>query len=221
MLRGARAVISQETEEGRNWAESRIKALTGGDPISARFMRQDFFTFDPQFKLLIAGNHKPTLRNVDEAIRSRLHLVPFTVTVPKERRDPNLREKLRAEWGGILQWAIDGCLEYQRAGLSPPPAVTDATAEYFNSQDELGQWLEDCCELDKKNWEPVGRLFESWTRWAEDNRLSPGTMKRFAEQLDKAGYESTRLGKERTRARRGLKLRPGQLGAFSRDGVPF
>ena len=74
MLRGARLVTAQETEEGRRWAESRIKALTGGDPITARFMRQDFFTFTPQFKLFIAGNHKPGLRSVNEAIRRRLNL---------------------------------------------------------------------------------------------------------------------------------------------------
>src|SRR6185369_288445 len=76
-LRGARLVTSQETEEGRRWAESKIKALTGGDPITARFMRQDFFTYQPAFKLVVAGNHKPGLRGVDEAIRRRFHLVPF------------------------------------------------------------------------------------------------------------------------------------------------
>ena len=89
MLRGARLVTAQETEEGRRWAESRIKALTGGDPITARFMRQDFFTFIPQFKLFIAGNHKPGLRSVNEAIRRRLNLIPFIVTIPAAERDPN------------------------------------------------------------------------------------------------------------------------------------
>jgi putative DNA primase/helicase len=97
MLRGARLVTAQETEEGRQWAEARIKTLTGGDPITARFMRQDFFTFAPQFKLFIAGNHKPGLRNVDEAMRRRLHLIPFTVSIPPGERDPDLPEKLRAE----------------------------------------------------------------------------------------------------------------------------
>ncbi len=81
-LRGARLVTAIETEEGRRWAESRIKTLTGGDRVSARFMRQDFFEFTPQFKLVIAGNHKPSLRSVDEAIRRRFHLIPFAVTIP-------------------------------------------------------------------------------------------------------------------------------------------
>jgi putative DNA primase/helicase len=102
MLRGARLVVASETQAGRHWNESRIKALSGGDPISARFMRGDFFTFVPRFKLVILGNHKPALRNVDEAIRRRLHLVPFTVQITPEERDPNLAEKLKAEWPGIL-----------------------------------------------------------------------------------------------------------------------
>ena len=106
-LRGARLVTAVETEEGRRWAESRIKALTGGDKIAARFMRQDFFEFTPQFKLLIAGNHKPGLRSVDEAIRRRFNLIPFAVTIPDEERDENLTDNLKAEWPGILAWMIE------------------------------------------------------------------------------------------------------------------
>jgi putative DNA primase/helicase len=90
-LRGARLVTAVETEEGRRWAESKIKALTGGDKISARFKRQDFFEYTPQFKLLIAGNHKPGLRWVDEAIRRRLHLIPFTITIPPGNATQNCR----------------------------------------------------------------------------------------------------------------------------------
>src|SRR5215471_5122056 len=97
MLHGARLVAAQETEEGRSWAESKIKSLTGGDPITARFMRQDFFTYSPQFKLVIAGNHKPRFGNVDEAIRRRVQLIPFTVTIPPEQRDKDLADKLRDE----------------------------------------------------------------------------------------------------------------------------
>ena len=88
MLRGARLVTTQETEDGHHWAESKVKALTGGDPVSARFMRQEFFTYQPTFKLIVAGNHRPSLRNVDEAIRRRFNLVPFTVTIPPAERDP-------------------------------------------------------------------------------------------------------------------------------------
>ena len=93
MLRGARLVTAIETEEGKRWDESKLKALTGGDPIAARFMRQDFFEYIPQFKLLIAGNHKPSFRNVDEAIRRRVKLVPFTVTIPEAERDQRAIDK--------------------------------------------------------------------------------------------------------------------------------
>src|ERR1043166_4297178 len=112
-LVGARLVSVVETEKGRRWAEAKIKGLTGGDKISARFMRQDFFEFTPQFKLVIAGNHKPGLRGVDEAMRRRLNLVPFTTTIPKPDRDTELFEKLRPEWPAILHWMIDGGLAWQ------------------------------------------------------------------------------------------------------------
>jgi putative DNA primase/helicase len=119
-LRGARLVTAMETEEGRRWAESRIKALTGDDPVAARFMRQDFFEYRPQFKLDIAGNHKPSLRSVDEAIRRRFNLIPFTVTIPEEERDVELGAKLQVELPGILAWAIQGCLIWQAEGLNAP-----------------------------------------------------------------------------------------------------
>src|SRR5215211_988224 len=102
-LRGARLVIATETQAGRAWDEAKIKAITGGEKQTARFMRQDFFDFDPTFKLLISGNHKPHLRNVDEAMRRRLLLVPFTVQIPKAERDPKLMEKLKSEWPAILR----------------------------------------------------------------------------------------------------------------------
>jgi putative DNA primase/helicase len=117
-LVGARLVTAIETEEGRAWAKSKLKATTGGDEISARFMRRDFFSFTPQFKLMIAGNHKPRLRSVDEAMRRRFHLIPFAVTIPPEHRDKNLADKLKPEWPAILRWMADGCLEWQRIGFT-------------------------------------------------------------------------------------------------------
>jgi putative DNA primase/helicase len=95
MLRGARMVCATETEEGRPWAESKIKQLTGGDRIAARFMRQDFFEFQPQFKLVVIGNHKPTLRNVDDAAKRRFNMVLFTHKPPNPDQELH---KLRAEW---------------------------------------------------------------------------------------------------------------------------
>ena len=149
MLRGARLVSATETEEGRAWAESRIKQLTGGDPISARFMRQDFFTYVPTFKLVFIGNHKPALRNVDDAARRRFNIVPFLHKPPTP--DQHLEQKLRAEWPAILRWMIDGCLAWQRDGLVRPAIVAAATEEYFSEQDILRQWVEECCEIGRRN----------------------------------------------------------------------
>jgi putative DNA primase/helicase len=146
-LRGARLVSTAEVEKGGRWAESKIKQLTGGDPITARFMRGNFFTFIPQFKLVIAGNHRPALRSVDEAIRRRFHLIPFTVTIPASERDPDLCEKLKIEYPGILSWIIQGCLAWQREGLNPPACVREATQEYFTDEDAQGSWIRECCVL--------------------------------------------------------------------------
>jgi putative DNA primase/helicase len=192
MLRGARLVTAQETEEGRRWAESRIKALTGGDPITARFMRQDFFTYAPQFKLFIAGNHKPGLRNVDEAIRRRLHLIPFDVKIPAAERDPVLAEKLKAEWPGILQWAIEGCRHWRALSLAPPPAVAKATDEYLEAEDALGQWLGECCHLNPNRWASRADLFASWRGWAEKAGEYVLPLKRFLQALETRGFVGTR-----------------------------
>lgn len=206
MLRGARLVSSQETEEGRRWAESRIKAMTGGDPITARFMRQDFFTFDPHFKLVIAGNHKPGLRNVDEALRRRMHLIPFTQTIDEEERDVRLPERLREEWPGILQWMIDGCGEWQRIGLQPPASVMDATEEYFGAEDTLGAWIEGRCRVGSQYSAPKAALYECWKLWAEDAGERPGSMKRFTQNLEGRGFVSKRLGNKNTPTFMGLCL---------------
>lgn len=205
MLRGARLVTAQETEEGRRWAEAKIKMLTGGDRISARFMRADFFEFEPQFTLLIAGNHKPGLRSVDQAIRRRFHLIPFTVTISPEERDEELDDKLRAEWGGILRWAIDGCLAWQRDGLRPPEIVLDATEKYLEGQDAFGAWLEECCELDPNAWTPRTELFTSWQKWAERSREFVLSRSRFYDTLELRGF--VMRGRQGDRGFNGLRVR--------------
>ncbi len=204
-LRGARLVTAQETEQGRRWAESKIKALTGGDPISARFMRQDFFTFSPAFKLVIAGNHKPGLRGVDEAIRRRFHLIPFTVTIVSP--DKELSDKLRAEWPGILQWAIAGCLDWQHRGLSPPAAVRNATAEYLAAEDATALWLDECCALDNTYVERSTDLFASWKAWAEKAGEFVGTQRRFTQAIEDRGFAPDKDSKTRRATFRGLALR--------------
>ena len=163
-LRGKRFVTASELRPGARWDEQRLKSLTGGDPITARFMRQDEFTYIPQLTLVIAGNHRPSFAGVDEAIRRRLRLVPFTQEIPAEERDPELPEKLREEWPGILRWMIDGCLLWQRDGLAAPASVTDASAEYLESEDSLGQWLHDRIKVvNDDGITASSTLFEDWS----------------------------------------------------------
>jgi putative DNA primase/helicase len=208
-LRGARLVTAIETEEGRKWTESKLKSVTGGDRISARFMRQDFFEFLPVFKLIIAGNHKPTLRTVDEAIRRRLHLIPFAVTIPVEQRNKNLTEELKAEWSGILSWMIEGCLEWQRTGLAPPEAVRIATEDYFADQDVLTQWIDEQCDADPGNEfknEALGALFENWVGYIKKLGGEPGGRNNFSDRLVRKGF--TRARTKAGSIFRGIRLRP-------------
>jgi putative DNA primase/helicase len=212
-LRGARFVTAQETERGRRWAESKIKALTGGDPITARFMRQDFFTYVPTFKLAIAGNHKPSLSGVDAAVRRRFHLIPFTVRIANPDRE--LPEKLRLEWPGILQWMIEGCLLWQREGLNPPTAVREATDTYLAQEDSFSQWIEECCVVGRTEWGIGERLWRSWKVWAEVNNEPSGTRKAFADMMIQRGYPADK--NQHVRGYAGIDLKP----AADRDPPDF
>lgn len=196
-LRGARLVTSIEVEKGRRWAEAKIKSLTGGDKISARFMRQDFFDYKPQFKLLVAGNNKPSIRDVDEAMRRRLHLVPFTVTIPAEKRNHALAEQLLEERDGILRWAIEGCLDWQRIGLNPPACVLSATEEYLESEDALGRWIQDECQLNPNARAATDELYQSWKAWGEKYGEHIGSMRKFSDDLCKRGFKRARSNRER------------------------
>lgn len=202
-LQGARLVTSMETEEGRRWAESRIAALTGGDKISARFMRQDFFEFTPTFKLVIFGNHKPGLRTVNEAIRRRMNLIPFEVTIPKVERDLELGEKLKGEWPGILAWMVRGCIEWQRSKLLPPAAVVEATEKYLDEEDTFKAWFEECCARDAGAFTPTAWLFNSWKMWAKRSNEWEGPQKKFTQRLVSEGFAS-----EKSRPASGKKDSP-------------
>lgn len=207
-LRGARLVTATETEEGRRWAEARIKEITGGDKISARLMRQDFFDFFPQFKPLFLGNHMPVLRTVNKAIAARFNRIPFAVTIPKERINKNLAEELKAEWPGILAWAIEGCLEWQRIGLCPPQAVTAATESYLESEDIIGEWLDECCIRDANAWEGSTALFLSWKGWAAGREEWIGSEKTFTTRLEERGEFKRKKNPEKTkRGFIGLRLK--------------
>lgn len=181
-LRGTRLVTVAETEAGRAWAESRIKTITGGDPIRARFMHQDFFEFTPTFKLIVAGNHRPHLHGVGEAMRRRLHLVPFEVTIPGARRDLNLLDKLKNEREGILGWMLAGCVEWQRIGLCPPKTIYDAVTDYIADEDMVGQWIAAHGMTSPSARTASIALYESWCRFAESAGIAKGSQKEIAER---------------------------------------
>ncbi len=169
-----------------------IKALTGGDPITARFMRQDFFTY-ANFKLFIAGNHKPGLRNVDEAIRRRLHLIPFEVKIPPEERDKNLAEKLRPEWPGILAWKLKAFGMAARWPRTTRGRIR-ATDAYLEAEDAMATWLQECCTLGPMYQTTTADLFASWRGWAQRSGEPEGSQKRFSQSLQAHGFEPSRQG---------------------------
>lgn len=183
MLRGTRLVTAEETEQGRAWAQARIKWLTGGDPVTARFMRQDFFTFQPTWKLLLVGNHQPILRNVDDATRRRFNVIPFTYR-PKSP-DTTLEQRMRGEWPAILRWMIEGCLSWQANGLGRSACVDAATRDYFDTQDVLGQWIEDWCEFGETLVESNANLFKSWSAFADAHGMRPGKSQTLSDELAK------------------------------------
>ena len=186
VLRGARFIAASEIDTGRKWNEARLKRLTGGDPISARYIGKDLFEFEPSHTLVIVGNQKPGLRSVDEAMRARMHLVDFAVTVPVEERDLELPEKLRAEYGGILAWALLGCLEWQRTGLRPPTKVLEATSEYLDGEDSVANWISECCL--KTGTLTLSAAHRSYREWCEQNAATVLGRNTFGDQLETHGF---------------------------------
>lgn len=186
-LAGRHMVQINETREGRRWDESKIKTLTGGDKITARFMQKDFFEFVPRFKPMFAGNHKPQLRTVDEAMRRRILMVPCTVTIAAQDRDPKLGEKLLAEAPRILAYFIEGFRLWQRHGLQPPDCVLAATEDYLVQQDDLRLWLDECTAATADET-PSKDLFLNWTQWKTLRGEEPGSQRTFNDKLEDKGF---------------------------------
>jgi putative DNA primase/helicase len=190
MLHGSRLVVASEVNPGSRWNESRLKELTGGEPITAHFMRQDDFTYTPAFKLMLGTNHKPRLRTVDEAVKRRLHLVPFRVTIPPDERDPLLPEKLREELPGILTWCIEGATEWLAGGLQPPRAVLEQTRDYFDAEDRVGEWIEARCDADPENFTRGPDLLKDFRQWLEEHGEGSITRTAFYEGLAAQGFKT-------------------------------
>jgi len=204
-LKGARFVSASESEEGQRLAEAKIKDLTGGDTVSARFMRGEFFDFKPEFKLWLGTNHKPVIRGTDNAIWDRIRLVPFEYRVPEDEINPLLPERLRGEMDGIFQWALRGCLEWQAHGLINPDEVKAAMGEYRTEMDVLASFLEDSCEMEPYLEISSKDLYAEYRKWCELNAEKMLSQKKFGMRLMERGIESKRSMKMRYWAGIGLR----------------
>lgn len=182
-LRGRRIAISSEIDESAQWSESRIKSLTGDATISARFMRQDFFTFDITHKHLIAGNFKPRLQGDDSAMARRMILVPFNERFEGARRDKDLLKKLQAEGPGILAWMIEGAKLWSESGLQVPARVLQASHDYLAENDDLSLWFEECCVIDRQSTVRASACYVSFSRFTQQSGERPPTQKAFGQRL--------------------------------------
>lgn len=192
-LRGVRAAFMNETSQGSRFDEAKLKDLTGGDTLTGRFLHQEFFDFPPTHKLIIRGNHKPIINGTDEGIWRRLRLIPFLVSIPPDEQDLELVEKLRHELPGILRWAVQGCLEWQREGLKPPPVIVEAVREYREESDTLGRFISECCITNNKlSQVKAGVLFQRYQQFAEaaGERWMPS--KELPHEMRRRGFEQKR-----------------------------
>lgn len=208
-LHGVRFAYSSEVDHGAVLDEGRVKALTGGDEITARFMRKDEFTWRPSHKLWIATNHLPVIKGTDKGMWRRIVVIPFDVAISDDERDNMLEEKLFAEAAGILAWAIDGASEYLRYGLNPPVEVQMASDHYKQEQDSTSMFLNECTYPDPNAVCPAGDLYLKYKRWAEDNGVPPLSSNAFGRELSRLQYEPVLI--QNKRARRGLRLLEGSL----------
>ncbi len=210
MLAGARIVATNETESDQRMAESTVKALTGGDKITARFMRQNFFTFKPSHKLWMMGNHKLTIRGTDNGIWRRVRLIPFEIRIPDEYKDHHLKAKLQKEFPGILAWAVRGCLLWQRDGLGSCAAVDAATAEYRTEMDFVQDWIDTCLVFNPETWVLTHDLFKSYENYCEDTGERAISERRLNVLLKERGFKLGKTPNSTKRAWRGV--RTGQIG---------
>jgi putative DNA primase/helicase len=208
-LAGKRFVTALEIEKGKSWDEKRLKTLTGGDSIDAKFMHKNYFTFDPTFKFAFAANDTPDLKAVNRAMRRRIVVLLFDH--PPAEPDLSLEAKLHDEGPGILRWLIEGCLSWQDGGLRPPAAVRAASEAYFHSQDTFARWLDDECVLEPGNAlmrTSSAAVWSSWQRYADQNGKPPGRRNEFTGWLKKRGVVKSNMRLERGYA--GIKLRNAQ-----------
>jgi len=194
-LKGARFVVASEVEEGKRMAESLAKQMTGGEKMTARFMRAEYFEFMPHFKLWIGTNHKPVIRGTDHAIWRRIKLIPFNVTIPEPERDKELPNKLRKEKAGILNWAVMGCMDWLKDGLGEPEEVVKATGEYRSEMDVLTRFISDCCVTNTQKCTKSSELYRKYTEWSKDNGEFTLSQTKFSTRLQEKGFSKIRTSR--------------------------
>ena len=210
-LPGARFVVSSEISGGHRLNEARVKDLTGGDAMVARFLRAEFFQFKPSLTLWMYGNERPRVHGADHGIWRRIRLLPFTVTIPDEERDPQLSTRLLAELPGILAWAVRGCLDWQRHGLPIPAVVRAATDDYRSDMDVIGRFVEEQCIVHPRATVSASALYQAYEAWCAANGEHAVSQTAFGERLNQRGIGKTRTG-------RGI-LRTG-IGLRAEDATP-
>lgn len=190
-LYGLRFVTASETSESKRMNEARVKAITGGDPVTARFLFGEYFTYQPTYKVWLAMNHKPGITGTDEGIWRRIRLIPFTVSF-KGREDKTLANTLEAERQGILAWAVRGALKWQSGGLTEPRAVLAATEEYRQESDLLAKFLADCTIPVAGAKVKGSDLYRAYSEWCKSNNEKELTGTAFGRQIKDRGIDSSR-----------------------------
>jgi putative DNA primase/helicase len=191
-LVGARFVSAIESEDGEQLSEAFVKQITGGEPVLARFLRQEYFEFIPEFKVFFTTNHKPVIKGVDEGIWRRIRLVPFNLRLPKEKRDKKLPEKLSLEMPGILNWVLEGCLKWQQSGLNDPATVMKATGDYKEEMDILGPFIFECCFMNGSQKIEAKELYEVYSNWCFKNGEFALKNRAFYRALETKGFKRER-----------------------------
>lgn len=192
-LKGARVVITSEPNENERFDEGLIKQLTGDTRVTASFKGGRVFDYQPTYKIWLATNHKLIVRGTDDGIWRRLPLIPFTVQIPKEKVDKNLIQKLERELPAILNWAVEGCLLWQKEGLEPPESVQKATVEYREEMDTIGVFLDRCCNIGENEQVKAEELYLRYRKWATEFGEHPFSQTLFGRKM------SERFKKKRTK----------------------
>jgi putative DNA primase/helicase len=204
-LVGKRFVAASEGERGQRLAESKIKLMTGGDRIVCRHLYQDYFAFDPQFKLWLATNTLPSISGMDDAIWRRIMVIPFPVTIPSAERDQRLGDRLAKELPGICRWAMHGLREWRLHGLNPPSRVLQSTGNYREENDTVGQWLESACVQEPRLMTTMKDLYESYKSWCENSSIEAMHNTCFGKELERRGFE--KIKGRLCNGRRGIGLK--------------